>query len=274
MSDKIRAAVIGHPINHSKSPIIHGHWIAQFGLNGSYEAIDIAPADLRARVAQMAADGYAGFNVTIPHKEEIFKLCDEVDEKARLIGAVNTVKIDGGKLYGTNTDAFGFIENIKYEVPGFEFTRGPAFVLGAGGAARAVVYGLLQEGVPHITIVNRTRDKAEAIAAMARGKISVVDWDARHDALHDAAIIINTTALGMTGKDALDLSLAHAKDGAVVTDIVYTPLMTDLLKQAKIKQLQYVTGIGMLLHQARPAFRLWFGVMPTVTPELAAKVLR
>lgn len=273
MSDTIRAAVIGHPIKHSKSPIIHGHWIAQYGLNGSYEAIDIAPEDLPARIAQLAADGYAGFNVTIPHKEAIFKLCDEVDEKARLIGAVNTVKIEHGKLYGTNTDAFGFIENIKQDAPGFHFARGPAVVIGAGGAARAVVYGLLQEGVPHITITNRTRDKAEAIAAMAPGKISVVDWADRNGALKNAALVVNTTALGMTGKDPLDLSLGFAPDDALVTDIVYVPLITDLLRQAKIKQLQYVTGIGMLLHQARPAFHLWFGVMPQVDDALREKVL-
>lgn len=273
MTHPIRAAVIGHPIKHSKSPMIHGHWIAQYGLNGSYEAIDIAPDNLPARIAQMVADGYAGFNVTIPHKEAIFKLCDEVDEKARLIGAVNTVKIEHGKLYGTNTDAFGFIENIKQDAPGFNFAAGAALVLGAGGAARAVVYGLLQEGAEHITITNRTRDKAEAIAAMAPGKISVIDWNARNDAVKNAALIINTTALGMAGKDPLDVSLDRAQAGAIVTDIVYTPLMTDLLKQAKTKQLQYVTGIGMLLHQARPAFHLWFGVMPQVDDALRARVL-
>lgn len=274
MTQFIRAGVIGHPINHSKSPIIHGHWIAQHGLDGSYEAIDIAPDMLPARIAQLAADGYAGFNVTIPHKEAIFKFCDDVDEKAQLIGAVNTVKIERGKLYGTNTDAFGFIANIKQNAPGFDFTRGSALVLGAGGAARAVVYGLLQENVPHIIITNRTRDKADMIAAMAPEKISVIDWDMRADAVRDAGLIINTTALGMTGKDPLDISLDGAQDGALVTDIVYAPLMTNLLKQAKDKKLQYVTGIGMLLHQARPAFELWFGVLPQVDDLLRVRVLR
>lgn len=269
----IHAAVIGHPIKHSKSPIIHNHWIAHYGLGGGYEAIDIAPGDLADRVAGLVDEGYAGFNVTLPHKEAIFRLCDEIDEKARLIGAVNTVKIEHGKLYGTNTDAFGFIENIKQSAPDFNFAHGPAIVLGAGGAARAVIYGLLQEGVPHITITNRTRDKAETLVAMAPEKISVVDWEKRHAALKNHALIVNTTALGMSGKNALDISLDAAPKGALVTDIVYVPLLTDLLKQAKEKQFQYVTGIGMLLHQARPAFHLWFGVLPSVTPELEAKVL-
>ncbi len=273
MTQFIRAGVIGYPIRHSKSPVIHAHWIEQNGLSGSYEAIEIAPEELKEKIAMLAADGYAGFNVTIPHKEIIFKLCDEVDEKSRLIGAVNTVKIEHGKLYGTNTDAFGFIENIKQEAPGFDFTRGPAVVLGAGGAARAVIYGLLQEGVPRIILTNRTRDKAETLAAMAPEKITVVDWDARSEILKDAHLLVNTTALGMTGKDPLDISLENLPVSSVVNDIVYAPLMTDLLKNAQRNGNIIVTGIGMLLHQARPAFHLWFGVMPSVTDALQKKVL-
>ena len=273
MTQFIRAGVIGYPIRHSKSPVIHAHWIEQNGLSGSYEAIEIAPEELKEKIAMLAADGYAGFNVTIPHKETIFKLCDEVDEKSRLIGAVNTVKIEHRKLYGTNTDAFGFIENIKQEAPGFDFTCGPAVVLGAGGAARAVIYGLLQEGVPRIILTNRTRDKAETLAAMAPEKITVADWDARSEILKDAHLLVNTTALGMTGKDPLDISLENLPASSVVNDIVYAPLMTDLLKNAQRNGNIIVTGIGMLLHQARPAFHLWFGVMPSVTDALQKKVL-
>lgn len=269
----IRAGVIGHPIKHSKSPIIHGHWIDRYGLQGSYEAIDIPPAELAARVRRLVAEGYAGFNVTIPHKEEIFKLCDDVDEKARIIGAVNTVKIDGGKLYGTNTDAFGFIENIKQNAPSFDFCRGKAVVIGAGGAARAILYGLLKEGVPRIVLTNRTREKSEILSRMAPGKIVVADWADREGILEDAHLIVNTTALGMTGKDPLELSLSMAPVDALVTDIVYAPLETELLRAAKQRGHQTVTGIGMLLHQARPAFSIWFGVMPDVTEDLQQKVL-
>lgn len=273
MTGFIRAGVIGYPIKHSKSPLIHGHWIAQHGLQGSYEAIEIAPENLRTRVLQLAADGYAGFNVTIPHKEEIFKLCDDVDPTASIIGAVNTVKIENGKLRGMNTDAFGFIENIRQNTPGFDFRRGPAVVLGAGGAARAILYGLLKEGVPRIILTNRTRDKADVLAQMAPGKIVVANWSDREGLLAGAKLLVNTTALGMTGKDPLDLSLHALPSDALVTDIVYAPLETELLKAAQANGNPIVTGIGMLLHQARPAFREWFGIMPDVTDDLAKKVL-
>lgn len=269
----IHAAVIGHPIKHSKSPIIHNHWIAHYGLGGGYEAIDIAPGDLADRVAGLVDEGYAGFNVTLPHKEAIFRLCDEIDEKARLIGAVNTVKIEHGKLYGTNTDAFGFIENVHQSAFGVDFLHRPAVVLGAGGAARAVVYALLQAGARCIIVTNRTRDKAEAIRSMDPDVIKVEDWDARDDILLGSGFLVNTTSLGMTGKEPLRIDLSALADGAVVADIVYAPLKTDLLIQAEEKGHQIVTGIGMLLHQARPAFEKWFGILPDVSEELERKVL-
>lgn len=270
----VRAGVIGYPVKHSKSPIIHSYWIAQHGLEGSYERIEIAPENLERDVRRLIDEGYAGFNVTIPHKEAIFKLCDGVDERAQAIGAVNTVKIRDGKLHGTNTDSFGFIANIKHHVPEFPFHRGPAALLGAGGAARAIIYGLLEEGVPEIILTNRTRDKAELLKAMAPDKIRIVDWEKRNESFSGASLIVNSTALGMSGKDPLDVDLSSAPEDALVTDIVYVPLVTDLLKQAQLRGNPVVNGIGMLLHQARPAFHAWFGVMPVVTDALVAEVLK
>lgn len=267
----IKAAVIGHPVAHSKSPLIHNHWIEQYRLAGRYNAIDIPPEQLANGIDRLIGEGYAGFNFTIPHKERACDLCDELDEAARLIGAVNTMRIEGGRRIGMNTDAFGFITNIKAARPGFVFTGGTALVLGAGGAARAVIHGLLEEGAAKILLTNRTRGKAEMLATAPQ--IEIFDWEDRHDRLGEADLLINTTSLGMSGQPALDLSLALLPKKALVTDIVYAPLQTDLLKKAEIQGNQTVTGIGMLLHQARPAFQAWFGIMPDVTPVLEKLVL-
>lgn len=269
----IKAGVIGHPINHSKSPIIHNHWIAQHGLSGEYKAIDIAPENLKDSVQKLIDDGYAGFNVTIPHKQEIFKLCAEVDETAQKIGAVNTVVIKDGKSHGTNTDAFGWIENVHQSAFGVDFVHRPAIVLGAGGAARAIVHALLEAGAQQIIITNRTADKAKDVAELNTDIVRVVPWENRNKILQDAGLLVNTTSLGMTGKDKLEIDLALLPKDAVVSDIVYAPLMTELLVRAQHRGNQIVTGIGMLLHQARPAFEKWFGVLPDVTEELERKVL-
>ncbi|MCB9988082.1 MAG: shikimate dehydrogenase [Rhodospirillales bacterium] len=269
-SETIKAAVIGHPVAHSLSPLIHAHWIGQYGLHGSYEALDIAPDNLVAGVQELVDGGYTGFNVTIPHKQAIMKLCAEIDETAQAIGAVNTVKIDGaGRLYGRNTDAFGFIENIVQTAPDFDFTSGPALIFGAGGAARALAYGLKQRGVPEIRITNRTREKAEELAADF--DLDVIDWDDREAAMEGVDLLVNSTALGMTGKPPLTVSLGVLPETALVCDIVYKPLMTDLLAQAQARSNPVVTGLGMLLHQARPAFEGWFGMLPEVTPGLQQK---
>ncbi len=269
----IKTAVIGHPISHSKSPLIHNYWIEKYGLLGSYEAIDIPVDNLKQGAANIIKNGFSGFNVTIPHKISIMEICDEIDELATNIGAVNTVSIRDGKLYGTNTDGYGFIENIKCNKPDFDFTKGKAVILGAGGAANAIVYALLQEGVPEIIITNRTKDKAQKLTTFAPDKIKVVDWEKRDDALDNANLIVNTTSLGMSGSHPLELNLGKAPKHALVTDIVYAPLVTDLLTQAKDRGLRTVTGIGMLLHQARPGFELWNGVMPEVTKDLEKMVL-
>ncbi len=269
----IKCGVIGYPIKHSKSPIIHNHWIAQHGLSGEYKAIEIAPENLKQGVQTLVDEGYAGFNVTIPHKQEIFKLCESVDDVAQAIGAVNTVVIKNGKLHGTNTDAFGFIENVHQSAFGVDFMHRPCVVLGAGGAARAIVYGLIEAGAKEIIITNRTKEKADEVAAMDKNIVCVVDWEERAEILKGAGFLVNTTSLGMSGKEPLEIDISTLPEGAVVSDIVYAPLMTPLLKDAEIRGHQIVTGIGMLLHQARPAFEKWFGVLPEVDTALEEKVL-
>lgn len=273
MSQFIKAGVIGHPIQQSKSPIIHNYWIKKYGLDGSYDKIDIAPDDLKVEVQKLVDAEYAGFNVTVPYKQAIMALCHEVDEMAREIGAVNTVKIIGKKLYGYNTDAFGFIENIKQAVPEFDFTKNSALVIGAGGAARAIVYGLLKQGVPEIIITNRTIEKSIDISALNKNRIHIIDWADREKALKNISLLVNTTSLGMTGQDELALDLTELSSHIVVNDIVYVPLQTDLLKNARLRGNVTITGIGMLLHQARPAFKRWFGVLPELDEALIKQVL-
>jgi shikimate dehydrogenase len=273
----IKAGVIGHPIAHSKSPLIHTHWIKEYGLNGSYTAIDIPCESLAQDVTHLINEGFSGFNVTLPHKVAIMQICNSLDPLAKTVGAVNTVTIKNGKLHGTNTDVFGFIQNIKSSVPQFFFTKGPALILGAGGAARAIVQGLLQEGVPEIRIANRTQSNADQLLkhCTAPSKIKIIPWDERDHQKHlqDITLLVNTTSLGMNGKLPLDITLTHLPPTALVHDIVYAPLMTDLLKQAQPRGNPIVTGIGMLLHQARPAFQSWFDILPDVTPELERIIL-
>jgi len=274
MNDKILTGVIGHPIVHSKSPLIHNYWIKQSGLKGTYEAVDIPCEDLEGGLKNLIERGFKGFNVTIPHKESVLALCDELDETAQQIGAVNTVIIDDGRLKGMNTDSFGFIENIRSQKPDFSFASGSAVVLGAGGAAKAVVHGLLEHGAPEIIIANRTKEKALILSesCLAPDKVHLVEWEERSKKLEGVALLVNTTSLGMEGQDNLDIDLSLLPRDALVSDIVYAPLYTELLKAAKDSGHEIVTGIGMLLHQARPAFKAWYGVMPEVSAELEEMV--
>lgn len=273
MMDEKKLGVIGFPAKHSKSPIIHHHWIKKHNLNATYNVINIAPNRLKEGIALLIDEGYAGFNCTVPHKELMMNLCDEVDDLARAVGAVNTVKISAeGKLSGTNTDVFGFIENIRQNQPEFSFTSGPVVVLGAGGAARAVVYGLLLQNVPEIVILNRTRERAEAIRDMAPDIIRVEEWDKRSAALDGARLVVNCTTLGMSGQPPMFIDMRMLSQAALVTDLVYDPLMTDFLQKAKVRGNKIVTGIGMLLYQAQPAFQSWFGMMPDVDEALIAQV--
>ena len=269
----MKVAVIGHPVAHSKSPLIHQYWMNQSSMKGVYNAIDIAPENLKDGIQQLIDQNYNGFNVTVPHKEALKDLCDEVDDIAQAVGAVNTVIIQDKKLIGTNTDVFGFIQNIKSS-SSFNFDNKTAFVLGAGGAARAVIYGLVQEGITAIKLTNRTAEKAVELQSMAPESIEIIDWDEKDKHLKNIDILVNTTSLGMVGKPTLTLSLKNLPKQALVSDIVYAPLMTDLLTQAQHRGNEVVTGIGMLLHQARPAFQKWAGILPDVTEELIEKVLK
>lgn len=276
MGEFIRTGLIGHPTGHSKSPLIHNHWIGACGLSGEYVAIDVMGEALAQEIERLKREGFKGFNVTIPHKQAVMALCDELDEPAREIGAVNTVVIGGnGALHGSNTDAFGFLQNLREEAPDFAFGKAPAVVLGSGGAARAIIYALLKTGVPEIRLANRTRARAEDLVAncVHPERIRIVDWDDRDGALGDASLLVNTTSVGMAGTEMLGIDLGRLPQGATVYDIVYVPLLTGLLESARDRGLTIVTGIGMLLHQARPAFKAWYGVLPEVTNELVAKVL-
>ncbi len=276
MREFIKAGVIGHPIEHSKSPLIHNYWIKHHDLNGNYEAINIAPDNLKDDIKRLIDEGYAGFNVTIPHKETIMELCDDVDGNAELCGAVNTVVIEDGKLIGHNTDSFGFLANIKEAEPSFNFEDSVCVVIGAGGAARAVVSGLIGHKVQEVILVNRTKERAKMIAqdiGLGTDLIEVIDWEERHEALQWADLLVNASSLGMKGQPPLDLKLDALSTEALVNDIVYSPLETELLKTAKTRGNSTITGIGMLLHQARPAFQEWFGIMPSVDQELERLVL-
>lgn len=266
------AGVIGYPIKHSRSPLMHNRWLAHHGITGRYVPIEIAPAELEARLAGLAADGLRGVNVTIPHKEAIFALAAERDEAATQIGAVNTVifRKSGGFL-GINTDARGFIANL--ETAQTSWKSGPALVLGAGGAARAVVYGLCQAGVREIRIANRTRQRAEDLArdlSDAGCRLTVIDWDTISTQMTGCTLLVNATSLGLTGGQPLELDLAPLNAAALVTDVVYAPLETDLLFAAKARGLETLDGLGMLIHQARFAFEAWFGILPEADAALRA----
>lgn len=259
-----KIAVIGDPVAQSLSPRIHGYWIDRYKRRGSYEAVRVPADGFTVGIDDLLHRGFAGWNVTIPHKIAMRDRCDTLDDAARAIGAVNTVVVDAdGRLHGMNTDAHGAITHLDQAAPGWRGACDVALVLGAGGAARAVVYGLQQAGVGTIRLCNRTRSKAETFTG-----VEVVDWAARNDAVAGCGLIVNTSALGMTGQAPLEISLEKAGQGAVVYDIVYKPLQTPLLQQAQMRGLRTVDGLGMLLHQARPAFAAWFGVMPEVDDAL------
>ncbi len=273
------AGVMGWPIGHSRSPRLHGFWLRQYGIDGAYVPLAVAPERAEQAIRALPALGFRGCNVTVPLKEIAFRTVDRLDETARRMGAVNTIVVgDDGALEGGNTDGFGFIENLRAEQPDWTAESGPAVVIGAGGAARAVVVALLDAGAPEVRLVNRTRARAEELAADLAavglaGGVTVVDWVSRETALDGAALLVNTTTQGMAGQPALDLPLRALPVTAVVNDIVYVPLETPLLAEAKARGNPLAGGVGMLLHQARPGFKAWFGVEPQVTAELTRFVL-
>lgn len=262
-----KAFICGHPVAHSRSPVIHNHWLRQFGIAGSYTAKDIAPDELPAFLTSFSDRGFVGGNVTIPHKEAAFALVAHRDEAAELIGAVNTLWRQEGALHGGNTDAYGFAANLDEQVSCWGKSRS-AVVLGAGGAARAVVFALQQRGISDVRIVNRTAERARELSYRFRGGVSGHPWDALAELLSDADLLVNTTSLGMHGADARVPDLEGLPKHAIVTDIVYVPLQTPLLASAAAHGLKTADGLGMLLHQAVPGFERWFGIRPTVMPEL------
>jgi len=269
----MKACVMGWPIAHSLSPALHTYWLKAYGIDGDYTRQAVRPEELRAALTRLKTDDWRGCNLTIPHKEAAMAHLDQIDAAARRIGAVNTVVVENGRLAGFNTDGFGFIENLRAAAPGFDAKTGPAVVLGAGGAARAIVDALSAAGAPAIRLVNRTADRARTLVRDFGGIVELVPWDRRTIALDGAALLVNATSLGMDKNPRLDIDLARLPKTALVNDIVYAPLETPLLRAAKTRGNRVVDGLGMLLHQGQPGFRLWFGVMPEVTPALRQAVL-
>jgi len=268
-----RACVIGWPVAHSRSPAIHRYWLKLYGLDGAYEMEAVRPEEIGDFLHSLGQRGYEGANVTLPHKEAALAAADRPDEAATAIGAANTLWLDErGLLHASNTDAYGFMTHLAAEVPDWNKDSRPVMVLGAGGAARAILHGLLEAGAAKILLANRTGDRARALAQSFGSRVSVVPWEDRNRALAGCGLLVNATSLGMTGNPPLDLDLSALPKDATVADIVYSPLETPLLAAAKARGNRIVDGLGMLLHQAVPGFERWFGVRPEVTAELRAHV--
>ena len=268
------AGVIGHPIAHSKSPQLHGYWLRRYGIKGFYIPMDVGHADLKSVLDTLPKLGFVGLNVTIPHKQAVLHLADIVTDRAALIGAANTLIFrKDGRIHADNTDGSGFIANLRQNAPRWMPTAGPAVVFGAGGAARAVVAALIEVGVPEIRLANRTRPRAEALRADFGAKLIVFDWVQAANMLEGAATVVNTTSLGMAGKPDFRVPLDALEKSALVTDLVYTPLKTQLLLDAKARGCTVVDGLGMLLHQAAPGFERWFGQRPELDDATRNAVL-
>ncbi len=269
------AGVIGSPVAHSKSPQLHRHWLNSHGIRGHYIPMDVAQEDLEMVIRTLPKMGFVGVNVTIPYKERMIALADQVTDQATLIGAANTLIFrPDGKIYADNTDGFGFLQNLRHGVPDWDPRAGPVAILGAGGAARAVVAALTEAGVPEIIISNRTRVRADKLKEDFGQRLRVVDWVQAGNILEEAALVVNTTSLGMVGKPELRVPLDGLQPGTVVTDLVYTPLRTRLLQTAEAAGCRTVDGLGMLLYQAVPGFERWFGIRPEVDNATRAAVLR
>ena len=269
------AGVIGSPVAHSRSPRLHRHWLTTYGIQGHYIPMDVAAADLEHVIRTLPKMGFVGVNVTIPHKEAVMAIADQITDRATLIGAANTLIFrPDGKIHADNTDGYGFITNLQQGAPDWDPTSGPAVVLGAGGASRAVVASLIEAGVPEILLTNRTRDRAERLREDFGQKVTVVDWVKAGNLFDGASVVINTTSLGMVGKPELRVPLDGLEAGTVVTDLIYAPLQTRLLKEAEEAGCTVVDGLGMLLHQAVPGFERWFGQRPEVDNATRAAALR
>jgi shikimate dehydrogenase len=263
-----RACVIGWPVEHSRSPAIHGYWLKRYGIEGAYTKEAVRPEAVGAFLRSLGEKGFQGCNVTVPHKEAAFRLADETDASAKAVRAANTLWLESGHLCAANTDTYGFMTHLNACAPGWKQRDAPVSILGAGGAARAIVFGLLEAGVEEIRVFNRTRDRAEMIASEFGDRIKVHDWADRSALSRAAAVLVNATSAGLDGQGSLDIDFAGFRDDCVVSDIVYVPLETGLIHEAKRRGLRTVDGLGMLLHQAVPGFEKWFGTRPEVTDEL------
>jgi shikimate dehydrogenase len=275
MSDSpfVLAGVMGWPVAHTRSPAIHNHWIAQHGLKGAYVQLPVQPDRLETAIRGLAALGFAGCNVTVPHKVSAMQFMDELHPTARRVAAINTIVVQpDGRLLGMNNDGAGYIQSLRDADATWRGDAGPALVLGAGGAARAIVVALLDEGVPELRITNRTLERAQELAKDFGDRVKVVPWTQRNAAMAGASLLVNTTTLGMHGQAPLDVALDALPQTAMVSDAIYIPLETPLLTQARLRGHRTVNGLGMLLNQARPAFQSWFGVLPEITPELRGAV--
>jgi shikimate dehydrogenase len=267
------AGVMGWPVMHSRSPMMHNYWFKKHGLAGTYVPLAIRPENLTAALRGLHPLGFAGVNVTIPHKQEAMKIVDDVDALARSIGAISCVVVrPDGSLAGTNNDCYGFIHAVKQEQPGWRADAGPIVVIGAGGGSRAVCYGLAREGAREIRLVNRTLDRAKEIEREFGAPIKALRWEDRHETLEGAAMVVNTTSQGMVGNSALEIRLDKLSKSALAADIVYIPLETPFLAAARARGNRTINGLGMLLNQGRPAWKAWFGIEPEVTAELRAMV--
>lgn len=275
MSDPkfVLAGVMGWPVAHTRSPAIHNHWIAHYGLKGAYVQLPVQPQNLEAAIRGLPALGFAGCNITVPHKVNAMQLMDTLHPAARRVAAINTVVVQAdGSLLGMNNDGYGYIQSLRDAQPDWRGDAGPALVVGAGGAARAIVVALLDEGVPEVRLCNRTQEKAQALRDAFGERVTVVPWSDRNAAMAGVRLLVNTTTQGMHGQPALDVVLDDLPAEALVSDAIYIPLETPLLDAARQRGHQTVNGLGMLLNQARPAFHAWFGVQPELTPGLIAAV--
>ena len=268
------AAVLGHPINHSKSPKLHNYWLSLFNIDGYYIPLDIDPRNFENSIRALIDLGFVGANVTIPYKEKVLKIADKISDRAAIIGAANTLTfLQDGRIYADNTDGYGFLQNIKCKYNDWSAGEGTSVVFGAGGASRAILGALIEDGANEVILANRTRSRADQLRSDFGAKIKVVDWTKVQNYLSDASTVINATSLGMDGKEELPISLQGLRKNTLVTDIVYTPLNTPLLENAAKRGCRTVDGLGMLIHQAIPGFERWFGVKPDVSENLRALLI-
>jgi shikimate dehydrogenase len=263
-----RACVIGWPIEHSRSPLIHGYWLKHYGIDGAYTKVAVSPEQLTEFLRTLGSQGFAGCNVTVPHKEAALQAAEHKETSARAVGAANTLWLEDGRLHAANTDTYGYMTYLAARVPDWMRRDAPAAVLGAGGAARAIVYGCIQAGISEVRLFNRSRHRAEELARQFGPRVKVLDWPQRSSQSRDACVVVNTTTLGIKGEGSLEMDFRGFHPDCIVSDIVYVPLETELLRLARENGLRTVDGLGMLLHQAVPGFEKWFGQKPQVTREL------